>query len=223
MLYNNMIVLEFLVFVSEVSGELPAVRQQKFLNILIDIGLEHIALSQISSLSDENKLLIELLVAAYSDSTLVIFNVMDYTFSVGQAQTIKKLCSLINSKGSVIIGTNEPKIIGVCCDKVAYILEGKIKFFGTVDDLCSEWDKVLYLISDIYPLQAAEKLQKAYGEYTYIAQDNSVLVYNYSDSKLPHSEFLRILFDNGILPDNIKLNKGRVENSFEELKRQNDI
>lgn len=223
MLYNNMIVLEFLVFASEVSSETPAARQKKFLNLLIDIGLEHIALSLISTLSDEDKLLIELLASAYSDSTLVIFNVMDYTFSVEQAQTIKKICSLINSKGSVIIGTNEPKIIGVCCDKVAYILDGKIKFFGTVDDLCSEWDKVLYLISDIYPSQAAEKLQKAYGEYTYIAQEKSVLVYNYSGSKLPHSEFLRILFENGILPDNIKLNKGRVENSFEELKRQNGI
>jgi len=223
MLYDNMIVLEFLMFASENSALPPIQRQKKFLNMLVEFGLEHIALSRISLLQDEDKLLIELIVAACSDSTLVIFNVMDYKFSYNQAQTIRKICSLINAEGSVVIGTNEPKIIGICCDKAAYIYDGTIKFFGTVDDLCMQWDKVLYLISDIDPTATADKLSRAYSGYKYVIQENSVLVYNYSDSNLIHSEFLKMLFEIGILPDNIKLNKGRVENSFEELNRQNDL
>lgn len=223
MLYDNMIVLEFLMFASTHSLESPVEKQRKYLEMLVEFGLENIALSQISLLSDTDKLLIELLVAAHSDSTLVIFNVLEYEFSNNQVQTIRKICSLINAKGSIIIGTNEPKIIGVCCDKVAYILDGTIKFFGTVDDLCSEWDKVLYLISDMHPEEVADKLRVACGNYTYVTNGKSVLVYNYSGSNLAHSEFLGILFDNGILPDNIKLNKGRVENSFEELNKQNGL
>jgi len=223
MLYDNMIVLEFLMFASTHSLESPVEKQRKYLEMLVEFGLENIAFSRISMLSDTDKLIIELLVAAHSDSTLVIFNVLEYEFSNNQVQTIKKICSLINAKGSIIIGTNEPKIIGVCCDKVAYILDGTIKFYGTVDDLCSEWDKVLYLISDMHPEEVADKLRAACGNYTYVTNGKSVLVYNYSGSNLAHSEFLGILFDNGILPDNIKLNKGRVENSFEELNKQNGL
>lgn len=223
MLYDNMTVLEFLMFASGHAKESNVHRQRKFLDMLIEIGLEHIALSRISALSDAEKLIIEMVIAAQSSSTLLVFNVLNYEFSYSQARTIRKICSIIKTKGSIIIGTNEPKLIGVCCDKVAYILDGKIKFFGTVDDLCNEWDKVLYLITDNHPAEVAALLRKVCGKYTYVTHDNTILVYNYSGSKLRHSAFLGILFDNGISPDNIKLNKGRVENSFEELNKQHDI
>lgn len=223
MLYDNMTVLEFLMFASERAKQSPVHRQRKFLDMLIEIDLEHIALSPISTLSDPEKLIIEMVIAAQSSSTLIIFNVLNYAFSYRQARTIKKICGIIKTKGSVIIGTNEPKLIGICCDKVVYILDGKMKFFGTVDDLCNTWDKVLYLITDNHPLEVAVLLRKVCSKYTYVTYGNSILVYNYTETKLKHSEFLGILFDNGISPDNIKLNKGRVENSFEELIRHNDL
>jgi ABC-2 type transport system ATP-binding protein len=223
MLYNNMTVLEFLMFASEHAKQSHVHRQRKFLDMLIELGMDSIALSQISSLTDSDKMIIELIIAAQSSSTLIIFNALDYSFTYSQARTIKKICSIIKTKGSIIIGTNEPKLIGICCDKVAYILEGKIRFFGTVEDLCNQWDKVLYLITANHPVEIAVLLRKVCKKYTYVTNGNSVLVYNYTDTRLKHSEFLGILFDNGISPDNIKLNKGRVENSFEELIRHNDL
>ncbi len=223
MLYDNMTVLEFLVFVTSYSGISLKNRQKKHLDTLIEYGLDYIALSQIADLSDTEKLIIELLAAADSNSTLVVFNVLEYDFTDSQVRSIMKICSYIKERGSIVIGTNQPKLIGVCCDKVAYVLEGSIHFFGSVADLCRTWDKVLYLISDSNPKAVAETLAKSYSNYTYVTHGNSILVYNYSDSRLTDSEFLRILFENGISPDNIKINKGRVENSLEELNRLHDL
>lgn len=223
MLYNNMTVLEFLMFASEHAKQTHVHRQRKFLDMLVEIGISQIALSKISDLSDAEKLIVEMVIAAQSSSTIIVLNVLNYTFSNSEAKTMRRLCNIMKTKGSIIIGTDQPKLIGICCDKVAYILNGQVEYFGSVDDLCNKWDKVLYLITDHHPLEVATRLRKCCSQYTYVTQDDGVLVYNYSGSTLRHSEFLGILFENGISPDNIKLNKGRVENSFEELIRNHDI
>lgn len=223
MLYNNMTVLEFLMFATAKSIVRPIQRQKKILEELVEFDMDHIAFSQISSLTDSDKLLIELVTASLSDSQLVIFNVIDYDFSDRQIASISKICRYINVRGSVVIGSSQAKLIGVCCDKVAYVLGGTIEYFGTVEELCRTWDKVLYLVSDSNSKDVADKLRILYDKYDYVVSGNNILVYNFSDERITDNEFFSILFENGITPDSIKINKGRVSNSFEELIRLHDL
>jgi len=223
MLFDNMTVLEFLMFATVHSGISTVKRQRMYLDSLIEYGLEYIALTQIALLSDEEKLIIELIVASLSNSELVVFNVLAYEFSDRQVTTISKICKVIKGNGSIVIGTNEAKLIGVCCDKVAYVLGGTIEYFGSVDSLCKSWDKVLYRITDNHPTEVASKLQEIYSEYSYTVAGNSILVYNFSKNRISDTEFVSKLFENGISPDNIKINKGRVANSFEELDKEHDL
>ena len=190
---------------------------------LIHFGLEPIALKLISSIEDTDKIIVELIAASYSDSTLVVLNALDYVFSTEQIRTIEKICDIIQTRGSVVIGTTQAKFIGICCDKVAFIIDGTIEYFGLVSDLCKAWDKVLYLITDRKAEHVAELLREAHGAYTYVVNGNNVLVFNYSEDSISDEEFIKILFRQGVKPDNIKINKGRVENSFEELRRLNDL
>lgn len=217
MLYNNMSVLEFLVFATEHSSIPLLKRQQEFLDVMISYDLEYITLTPISSLTDTEKLIVELIVAAYSDSTLVVLNVLAYEFSDSQIRSMKKICETIKKRGSILIGTQQAKLIGMCCEKVTFVIDGTIRFFGSVSDLCKSWDKVLYLITDSNPQKAVKTLENAHDSYTYVTNGNSILVYNYSDRSMSDGDFLRMMFENGIKPDNIKINKGRVANSFEEL------
>lgn len=223
MLYDNMTVLEYIVFATMHSDILPKKRQRNILEDLIHFGMEPIAFKLISSIEDTDKIIVELIAASYSDSTLVVLNALDYVFSTEQIRTIEKICAIIRTRGSVVIGTTQAKFIGICCDKVAFIIDGKIEYFGLVSDLCKSWDKVLYLITDRKAEHVAELLREAYEAYTYVVSGDNVLVFNYSDDSISDEEFIKILFRQGVKPDNIKINKGRVENSFEELRRLNDL
>jgi ABC-2 type transport system ATP-binding protein len=223
MLYNNMTVIEFLSFAAVNSNIPDPRRQQALLDMLIAFGLESIALTDIARLSDTDKIIVELIVASYSTSSLVVLNALSFDFSDSQIRSIKKICDVIQERGSIVIGTQQAKLIGMCCDKVAFIVNGTLRFFGSVSDLCKSWDKVLYLISDSKPEDVVKTLTRACDKYSYVILGNSILVYNYSESPISDADFFEIVFDNGIKPDNIKINKGRVGNSFEELSRMHGI
>lgn len=223
MLYGNMSVLEFLMFATNEQKTSFVTRQKRFLQLLIDLGLESQTFSQISSLSDTQKIIIELIIAAESGSTLVILNMLDYIFSIPEIQIVNQIFNIIQEHGSVIVGTTQAGFIGICCDKVGFIIDGSLKFFGNVSDLCKSWDKVLYLISDPTPEITAKKLSEAHDDYSYVVDGKNILVYNYSENVLSDAEFMRLVLESGIRPDNIKINKGRVGNSFEELSRLHDL
>ena len=223
MLYNNMTVIEFLSFAAVNSNIPDQRRQQALLDMLISFGLESIALTDIARLSDTDKIIVELIVASYSESSLVVLNALSFDFSDSQIRSIKLICDAIQARGSIVIGTQQAKLIGMCCDKVAFIVSGTLRFFGLVSDLCKSWDKVLYLISDSNPENVVKTLTRACDKYSYVILGNSILVYNYSSTPISDADFFEIVFDNGIKPDNIKINKGRVGNSFEELSRMHGI
>lgn len=219
MVYNNMSVLEFLIFATEHQNIDTVSRQKHFLNLLIEMDYETLAFSRISSLSETEKILIEMIVAAESQSLLVILNALDYLFSIKEIHALNVLFKSIKELGSVMIGTTQASLIGICCEKAVFIIDGQIQFFGSVSDLCKSWDKVLYRISDEDPDRIVTKLSETYDEYTYRIDGSSILVYNYTENALSDAEFMRIILENDIRPDNIKINKGRVGNSFEELRR----
>ncbi|NLW88899.1 MAG: hypothetical protein GXY43_04145 [Clostridiaceae bacterium] len=223
MLYNNMSVLEFLVFATDRQNVDSVTRQKHFLKVLIDMDFETLAFSRISTLSDTEKILIEMIIAAESKSLLVIASVPDYLFSVKEIRALNVLFKIIKEHGSIIVGTSQASLIGICCEKVAFLIDGRIEFFGSVSDLCKSWDKVLYRISDTDPESTAKKLSEIYDEYTYRIDGSGILVYNYSEKPLSDAEFMRRMLENGIRPDYIKINKGRVGNSFEELRRMHGV
>ena len=55
-----------------------------------------------------------------------------------------------------------------------------------------------------------------------VSEDNLYL-YNSRTSPMSPEAFYRLLAENGISPDYIKVNRGRVENSFEELVERYDL
>ncbi len=74
MLYDNMNVLEFLMFATAKQKIKPACRQEQLFEFLIGIGLGHISLTPIKMLPGEEKAIIILLVAVYSESVMIVFN-----------------------------------------------------------------------------------------------------------------------------------------------------
>jgi len=226
MLYDSKVVLEQFMFSTKqvLSGLSDAERQLRLLELLEDMGMGYIALTKISDLYETEKLLLELLIASESDSGLIVCDWTAYTFSHSEIEILAKITERLRYLGkAVVIGTMQPKLIGMTCDNTLFIYKGESVYCGSVEELYAYADKVAFVLRD----KDAKSLGKALayllpgwqvrvsGEYLYL--------YNYTDKPMSPEAFYRLLADNGLSPDYVKINRGRVENSFEELVERYDL
>lgn len=226
MIYQNKTVLEQFMFATKqknyVFGDVD--RQIKLLKLLEDMGMGYIALSTISDLYDTEKLLVTLLIASESNSGLIVCDWTAYTFSQPEIEILVRITERLRYLDkAVVIGTMQPKLIGMVCDNTLFIYKGEPIYCGCVEDLYSFADRVAFVLND----KNAQRLGRALsyllpGWQVRVSGDNLYL-YNYTDTPMSAEAFYRILSDNGLSPDYIKVNLDRVENSFEELVEQYDL
>lgn len=220
MLSEHANVLEELMLVTMSEKTEASLREERLLDLLVETGLSYIALNMISSLTDNEKLILELLIASLSGSSVTIFNVVGYTFLQHEVEIIANIVSRIREQNrSVVLATLQPKVIGMVCDSTVYIHHGQQLFFGTVEELCKNADKVGFVLRDRNAQQTAEAIEKGIPGWECDIDGDTVYIFNYSGKPTVAADFYRFLADNGICPDDIKSNRGRVENSYTELLR----
>lgn len=199
----------------------PADRQIRLLELLEDMGMGYIALSRISDLYNTEKLLLELLIASESDSRLIVCDWTGYTFLQPEIEILVKIAGrLRHLKKAVVIATMQPKLIGMTCDNTIFLYNGSPVYCGSVSELYSYADKVAFVLRDRNAPRLGRALANLLPGWQVKVSGDNLYLYNYTDTPLSTEAFYRLLSDNGLSPDFIKVNTGRVENSFEELVEQ---
>jgi len=224
-LYNNMSIIEYLMFITEKSAEKnPAIRQKILLDMLINFGLSYISLSLIEVLTIRERVILEYISAYLSKNSIVIANFADFEFDDEEIQIIKKITEkIIEAKDRcVIVSTHQAKLIGIVCDSTIFIVDGKTRYVGRVNQLIARFDPVKVIIIDSRKEEMFNLLKKTYPEFSFEIEREMILVKD-EDNKFSINGFLKKLIDNNIDPDSIKINRGRVQNSFEEVARDYDL
>ncbi len=224
-LYNNMTVIEYLMFVTEKSIEKnPAIKQKNLLDMLIDFGLGYVSLSLIEVLTIRERVILEYIIAYLSKNAIVVANFTDFDFNDEEIQIIKKITSKIikDNERCVIVSTHQAKLIGIVCSNTIFIVDGKTRYVGGVNQLIARFDPVKVIIIDSRKEEMFNLLKKTYPEFSFEMEREMILVKD-EDNKFSINGFLKKLIDNNIDPDSIKINRGRVQNSFEEVARNYDL
>ncbi|MEG2540534.1 MAG: hypothetical protein RSB59_01995 [Clostridia bacterium] len=222
MLFDNMNVLEYLMLLTTEKPSNEAERQLRILEKLEKFGLDYIALSVISKLSDAEKILVELFAALFSNAKLFVVNVSKFSFEGREISALLNIANDIRAKNlTMLIATMQPKIIGIICDKVAYISGGKLRYYGEVRELIKQKDDVRFLINDSNLQSIYQQLRLKVPEYTYNLVGDTLFVLD--DKERTDDLFLAKIACNNIVPDRIKVNRGRVGNSFERLDSESDL
>ncbi|MEG1663165.1 MAG: hypothetical protein RR338_04180 [Clostridia bacterium] len=222
MLFDNMNVLEYLMLLTTEKPSNEAERQLRILEKLEKFGLDYIALSVISKLSDAEKILVEMFAALFSNAKLFVVNVSKFSFSGREISALLNIANDIRTKNlTMLIATMQPKIIGIICDKVAYISGGKLRYYGEVRELIKQKDDVRFLINDSNLQSIYQQLRLKVPEYTYNLVGDTLFVLD--DKERTDDLFLAKIACNNIVPDRIKVNRGRVGNSFERLDSESDL
>lgn len=236
MLYEDMKVLEYLMFSKVYERNLDAVKEQKIIfEFLYQIGLGYISLSQIKYLTKEEKMLVVMIAACFSKCNNIILELTDYQFSDSQIESIRMILQSVRKfKKAIVLGTLQTKLIGVCCDTTTLIHGGKQLYFGSVEKLYKEADRVLYIIKHSNLEELYHQLKETIKEYEYRIFNQKLLVLtrvsnllnvdrNEDTMNTSSVRFLECLVEHNMIPDQIKKNKGRVDYSFQELIEFHDI
>ncbi|MDD3422312.1 MAG: hypothetical protein PHF91_02095 [Bacilli bacterium] len=222
--YNNFKVLDYLMFITDKikTNQTKAERQKAFLDELVNIGLGYIALTYMEKLTDTEKIIIGVLSGKVCGSKIVVANIADYYFDDDEIQVLKKIVdSIIEDKSRcVIIGTTEAKLIGIICQRTLFMVDGKERYQGGVEELIQRFDKVRIIITDSNQTKMIQQLKLAFPELQVEAEGKMILVKSPKGLIFDQNEFLMRLVKYNIDPDSIKINLGRVQNSFEEVAKK---
>lgn len=225
MIYKNMNVLEFLMFATAKSGLNEVERQDQVFESLINVGLGNISLSPISMLTREERVVIALLVSAYSKSNLIIVNLPQYVYDERLIGAIKKISDFIVRKGkTLVIGTQSCSLIQEACTDVVYISDGNVIYHGEVEKFQKTFDRIAFYIEDSNILEIYNKLAPLLPEYYLKIIDNSTMtISNYLDDEQDATLLYNKLIEAGITPESVRINSKTVQNAYEEMMRRYDL
>lgn len=225
MIYNNMNVLEYLMFATANSKIEVVKRQKQLLKLLIDIGLGNISLTPIHTLPSEFRVIVILLTAYFSSSELIIFNVPELKYNNQQITPMKNIARLISDSGKTLVFSSiDSALIQEICTHTAYLINGSIVFSGTISEFCEEYDDIILTISDQQPYLIMESMQKALPQYKYKVSDDRLIISKPStDSRVNVESIYNVIFKMGLNPDRVRMNTKTVKNAVEGILRKYDL
>lgn len=224
MLYNNMNVLEYLMFATAKQRFDPVYRQESIFEFLINIGLGNISLTPVKMLTKEEKAVITLLAAAYSGSIITVFNLPEYRFDETLALAIGRISKLITEKKrTLILGTTDHFLIENACSHSAYIADGELIYKGPVKDLRFDYDRILFIIKDKDAADMMHSLAKRLPDHELSIDGDRLLISDHNGTKSDPLQLYETIIEAGFAPQCVKINPKTVQNAYEEIGRLHDL
>lgn len=224
MIYNNMNVLEFLMFATAKSKTEKVELQDQIFEFLIEIGLGTISLSPNRLLTREEKAVILLLAAAYSGSLIIVFNLPEYDFAETLAMAIGKIAARISTEGkTLIIGTANCLVIEKACSHTGVLAGGKLIYSGAVDTFRQTFDKIEVIIRDRNSNAMMDRIAPLLPGHKLTGKENSLLISRSSSTVDDPGTIYRKILDSGWIPEHLAVNPKTVQNAYEELMLQHDL
>ena len=222
MLYDNMNTLEFLMFATAHMCEDRISMQEELFEFLISIGLGELSLSGIRWLSAEEKAVIALISAVYSNYRLIVWNVPGSEFDERLRLALSKITELITQRGkSLVIGAMDCELIQTACSHTAFIADGRILYQGTTDELRKEFDKVAVILCDPEIDALKSKFSRLLPDCVLLERDGALHIK--AGGNTGAQQIYRKILDSGVIPQDLRINEKNVQNAYEELMRQNDL
>ncbi len=224
MIYNNMNVLEFLMFATAKRTGDTVERQEWIFEYLIRIGLGNISLTPANTLSKEQKAVVILLVGAFSDSPLVVFNFPGYQFDEVLCGAISEIAGLIRESGrTLVIGTQNGDLVEKACTHIAFLKKGRMIYNGTIREFCECYDKILLTIWDKDMESWADRLKTAFPQYLYVISGDSMTIRSRNKGENDPKEIYGKMVKSGFYPQKVDINPKRVKNACDEIMGVYDI
>jgi ABC-2 type transport system ATP-binding protein len=225
MLFNNMKVLEYLMFATSRSKTDALLRQQQILDKLIEVGLDYIALTPIELLTPQEKAVVTLFCATYSQSQLFIINLPRLGYDAKLIETMTKIADLIKKDDKVLIITTEcVDLAQAISTGIMIINNGTVKYRGELTNLLEKYDKVLYTVQSENADKMLPMLEKVMPQYTYCidsSYNNIIQVVDYAGAGADN-DFYNVFSKIDFTPQTVSRNELNLRNAYREILMEKD-
>ncbi|MBN2184536.1 MAG: ATP-binding cassette domain-containing protein [Candidatus Krumholzibacteriota bacterium] len=165
-IYQDMIVYDYLVYISEIHGLSGSERMAKLQELAGVCGLRDVMHRTLHELSKGYKQRVGLAHAMMSDPEILVLDEPTSGLDPNQIAEIRDIIKKIGKEKTVILSTHILSEVEATCDRVVIINRGKIVADGSTDDLkrSSKSDYTLNLvIGGAGPAEVEEKLSSIRG------------------------------------------------------------
>lgn len=225
MLFNNMNVLEYIMFATDKMGINPVNRQEEILELLVAANLGFLCLVPIEYLTKAQKAVITLVTAIFcADSNLIVFNVPELEFDKTLCPAMEKLSHKIKSQGkTLVLATKDPMLIQSACDNLVVVLDGVLKFSGIIDAFYDRFDLIRFRIEIDQHEDALLLLQREMPAYFFEIIADTICVFDYHKIGLTHEQLYDTIIKLRLKPWIVEETKNSVENAYREVIKQYDL
>ncbi|SHN48926.1 ATP-binding cassette domain-containing protein [Desulfitobacterium chlororespirans] len=224
MLYNTMNVLEFLMLATAKWKMDVVERQEQIFELIIKVGLGHLSLTPIGLLTREEKAVVTLVAAAYSDAQMIVFNLPEYELDSILIEVIAGMSDFIKEQEkTLIVATPICTLIEKACTHIAVLAEGRLIHQGLVEDFRYQYDKVEIIIKDEDLKGTKEALRGILSNHQVVAEDNRLLIKGEASLPSDLEMIYKKIIESGYIPQSMEKNGKTVEYALEEFMRQYDL
>lgn len=175
----------------------------------------------------EEKLLITIICAYYSESKLVVINQPNMQMLGRLRGSFKTIVSAMREQMQCIVfGTMEDfDLIEAAASHIAFIHNGQIAYAGEVDGFKEQYDRVSFALTARHPSYVYEKLQTIMPEYDIHMVNDKIMLYGFAKT----TEEMEIAYlyskirEAELWVEQVYVNEKSVENAVREVKRANNI
>ena len=215
MLYGHMNVLEYLMLaLSKLYTDRLAL-QDILLHFLLQAGLGDVTLTAVATLTEEQKAVVSLAAASFSESKLIVFNFPGCEFGESEEEAIAFLAGTIRQKGgSLVLGTGSCRLIDKACSHTAFLSGGTLLYQGTADDLKQLYDTAPVIIRDEDLPKVRERLAPLLPGCRFREKDGALYV---GSTGMEERAVYEALAKAELPPDSVERNPKTVQSAYEEL------
>jgi ABC-2 type transport system ATP-binding protein len=181
-LYPEMTGIENLSFCGALYGMGKSDREKKAMNLLEQIGLSHVANKPFKAYSKGMKRRLTIAAGIIHDPEILFLDEPTSGIDVESARHIRKLLINLNQKGtSIFLTTHYIEEAERLCDRIAFIVNGKIVKIDSIENLMQEAqkEKIIQFTIGNSIAKSGEILSKIFSNYKYkLVDDKTIKIYS---------------------------------------------
>lgn len=219
MLFDNMNVLEYLMFITAKQKGDVVERQKKIFQDLLDHDMGYLSLSAIHHLTPDERALVTLMSAYYTESDIIVLNLARLTYQEKTLCAMEKLSkSIQEAKRTLIFSSFDTNLIQRISTHVATMKQGVISYQGTTTDFIHTWDHLSIVIEDPQIERFVTLISTYFPNVTMHQKEHRLELWDIRHDATLYHQLFSVFTDAQCYPKVLYQHTKCVENAWKEIK-----
>lgn len=224
MMFENMTVLEYLLFITAKEPGDAEDRKQRIANDLLDMNLGYLSTTVIGKLTPPEKSVVALAAGYYTESKLIIWNLARLHYDEKCILAIQMITQEFQrQKRTLIFSSFDYQMVEACATHIAPLYDGRFLCNLTVRDFIQKWDHLCAVIKDDRAQEMESYLLSVCPQYEYRRNQDTLEIWDRNHNFAAYDAICATLGKHYYYPKFVEQHPYCVENAWKEIRYQHEM